>query len=252
MYIKWRLKAEGQGSSSKGQGKLASCILYLASVVSAVLAMKTKEIAFTLPVIVVLYEFMFLKGKVIKRVLYLIPFLITMLIIPLSFISMDRPIDELISDVGEATRVQSNISRLDYLFTEMRVVITYIRLLLVPLNQMLDYNYPIYHSLFDFKVFLSFLFLLSIFSIAVYFTCRSSTAHKGLRLTAFGIFWFFITLSVESSLIPIRDVIFEHRVYLPSIGIFFVISSVVFNVARKFNGKGQKAAVLLFAVVVLV
>ncbi|MBI4688897.1 MAG: hypothetical protein HY754_01285 [Nitrospirae bacterium] len=37
----------------------ASCIMYLASLFSAVLAMKTKEIAFTLPIIIGLYEFMF-------------------------------------------------------------------------------------------------------------------------------------------------------------------------------------------------
>jgi len=38
-------------------------------------------------------------------------------------------------------------------------------------------------------------------------------------LIAFGIFWFYLTLSVESGIIPIKDVIFEHRVYLPSAGI---------------------------------
>jgi Tfp pilus assembly protein PilF len=36
---------------------------------------------------------------------------------------------------------------------------------------------------------------------------------------AFGVYWFFITLAIESTIFPIRDVIFEHRLYLPSIGI---------------------------------
>ncbi|MBI4412055.1 MAG: tetratricopeptide repeat protein, partial [Deltaproteobacteria bacterium] len=44
------------------------------------------------------------------------------------------------------------------------------------------------------------------------------------RLVSFGILWFFITLSIESSVIPIRDVIFEHRLYLPSVGFFLVAS----------------------------
>ncbi|HTY09400.1 MAG TPA: tetratricopeptide repeat protein, partial [Candidatus Edwardsbacteria bacterium] len=35
---------------------------------------------------------------------------------------------------------------------------------------------------------------------------------------AFGIGWFFVTMAVESSVIPIRDVIFEHRLYLPMAG----------------------------------
>jgi tetratricopeptide (TPR) repeat protein len=72
-------------------------------------------------------------------------------------------------------------------------------------------------------VFLSFFCLLSMFIIAVYLLYKSRITHQALRLIAFGIFWFFITLSVESSIIPIRDVIVEHRLYLPSIG-FFIAS----------------------------
>jgi len=48
-----------------------------------------------------------------------------------------------------------------------------------------------------------------------------------LRLTSFGILWFFITLSVESSVIPIRDIIFEHRVYLPSVGFFMALTGAI-------------------------
>ena len=54
-----------------------------------------------------------------------------------------------------------------------------------------------------------------------------------LRLAAFGIFWFFITLSVESSVIPIVDVIFEHRVYLPSAGAFVALAAAVCAAAGK-------------------
>jgi tetratricopeptide (TPR) repeat protein len=61
-------------------------------------------------------------------------------------------------------------------------------------------------------------------------------------LIAFGILWFFITLSVESSVIPITDVIFEHRVYLPSAGAFISIAAACFLLAGRF-GKGRVAAV---------
>jgi tetratricopeptide (TPR) repeat protein len=36
---------------------------------------------------------------------------------------------------------------------------------------------------------------------------------------AFSIFWFFLTLAPTSSIVPILDVIFEHRLYLPMAGI---------------------------------
>ena len=78
MYI----KARGSDSS-----KRARYAFFAASIISAVLAMRTKEIAFTLPVMVFLYEFMFFRGDIKKRMLYLLALLLTMFIIPLSMMS---------------------------------------------------------------------------------------------------------------------------------------------------------------------
>ncbi|MBI4690126.1 MAG: hypothetical protein HY754_07655, partial [Nitrospirae bacterium] len=162
----------------------ASCIMYLASLFSAVLAMKTKEIAFTLPIIIVLYEFMFFnRSRVtshesrvtdhvsritchvswIKRILYLFPFLLTVLVIPLSFIGIDKPAGDMIGEIREASQETGAIPRWSYLFTQFRVIATYVRLLFFPINQNLDYDYPAYHSFFSPNVFLSFMLLLSIF-----------------------------------------------------------------------------------------
>lgn len=66
--------------------------------------------------------------------------------------------------------------------------------------------------------------LLLIMGTGVYLYCRSWGPDRPqtplYKLAAFGIFWFFLTLSVESSIVPIDDLIFEHRVYLPSVGFF--------------------------------
>jgi hypothetical protein len=204
-----------------------SAVLYALALISAVLAMKTKETAFTLPVMVALYEFLFFGGSPKKRFLYLLPLLLTMLIIPFTLLGADRPFGELIGGVGEATRLRAEVSRADYLFTQFRVIATYIRLMFIPVNQNLDYHYPVFHSLLNPQVFLSFVFLISIFGVGIYLAYSSRRRDAALRLTAFGIFWFFITLSVESSVIPIRDVIFEHRLYLPGAAFFpaFVVGT---------------------------
>ena len=60
--------------------------LYILSILSAALAMKTKKNAFTLPFIIVLYEFCFFEGGFKNRALRLIPMLLTLLIIPLNII----------------------------------------------------------------------------------------------------------------------------------------------------------------------
>ena len=172
----------------------------------------------------------------------------------ITLLSSDRPLGEMLSQLDKMTRVETTISRWDYLMTQMRVVTTYIRLIFLPINQNLDYDYPIYHSFFTPPVFLSFAFLLSIFGLGFFLlykahkTVRIPQKKDGLRrneknlkqsneamqsnrfvpyyrLMGFGIFWFFITLSVESSVIPIDDVIFEHRLYLPSVGIFIAITA---------------------------
>ncbi|RPI38378.1 MAG: tetratricopeptide repeat protein [Nitrospiraceae bacterium] len=262
MYIKWRLSSVGAGLP-----RPYSFIYYLLSLISAVLAMKTKEIAFTLPLVISLYEFMFFSGILKKRILYLVPLLLTMLIIPLSLMGSAKPLGEIIGDVSEATRVQTDISRWEYLFTQVRVIVTYIRLLFFPVNQNLDYDYPVYLSFFDPNVILSFLFLMSIFGIGVYLLYKSRQKAGGegqegknrgregvspvafhllpiacYRLISFGIFWFFITLSIESSVIPITDVIFEHRLYLPSIGFFIAVTGVFSMVRQRKKGKTEWAS----------
>ncbi|MBI4824287.1 MAG: hypothetical protein HY805_08690 [Nitrospirae bacterium] len=221
---------------------ITALLLYLGSLLSAILAMKTKENAFTLPVVIMLYEFFFFKGSLGKRILYLIPFLLTMLIIPFSLIGIDKPVGEIISGVEPATRGYGEISRQDYLFTQFRVITTYIRLLFLPINQNIGYDYPVYHSFFEVQVFLSFLFLLSIFGFAVYLYVRSKSSPIS-RLIAFGVFWFFITLSVESSIIPLPMWINEYRVYLPSVGALVAVTSSIFILVEKIKNRNIRAPV---------
>jgi len=236
MYIKWRLiksqpphpslPLEGGGTGRNLQTRrlkpaATHYILYAISFISAILAMKSKEIAFTLPLVIVLYEFFFF-GKTLnwKRFFYLFPILLTILIIPFSILNIKGYGESIVQGIDIHSRETVNISRTDYLITQIRVGMTYLRLLVFPVNQNFDYDYPVFHSVLNPEVFLSFLLLLLLFGIAVFLFYASRITHHALRLVAFGIFWFFITLSVESSIIPIRDVINEHRLYLPSIGFF--------------------------------
>ncbi len=238
LYIKARLSfetSEGRVSNHSPFTIHRSPYLFFAlSLISAILAMRTKEIAATLPLVVVLYEFSFFGASARKKLIFLIPLLLTVLIIPLGMLHTGKPLGELLSDVSEMARESRVISRGDYLLTQFSVIVTYIRLLLLPVNQNLDYDYPIYDSPFAPRVFFSFLLLLILFGLAIYLYYRSRdvrhakrspfTIHHS-RLIAFGILWFFITLSVESSIIPITDVIYEHRLYLPSVGAFIALTA---------------------------
>ncbi len=223
------LSFKGANRPGNRMNVIAQSILYVVSFLSAVLAMKTKEISFTLPVVIILYEFSFFGGAKQpslrdlhrRKILYFLPFLLTSLIIPLTLIRSATGWKNLFS-VFTAT---NEISRHDYLLTQFRVLVTYLRLLFFPLNQTADYDYTVYRSFFDAAVLFSVLLLASLCGLAVFLSLRSRSTFQTGRVIAFGIFWFFITLSVESSIIPIADVIYEHRLYLPSAGIFIAAAA---------------------------
>ncbi|MDO9287628.1 MAG: tetratricopeptide repeat protein, partial [Thermodesulfovibrionales bacterium] len=179
-------------------------------------------------------------------ILFLMPIILTLLIIPLSLIGIDKPIGDAIGELKEAAQETGEIPRWSYLFTQFRVIVTYIRLLFLPINQNVDYDYPLYHSFFNPAVFLSFLFLLLIFAFGIYLLYAKRYTLYASRFLAFGIFWFFITLSVESSIIPIRDVIFEHRVYLPSVGFVVALTAAVGFVTAR-HGKRTASGKKVFA-----
>ena len=216
LYARWRLALD------EGRRGLAA---YAAVVLAILAAMKTKEIALTLPVAIALYEAAFFEGSWRRRLAWLAPVLATVLIVPWSTFGLHKPLGEVLSEAVEV-RVQTTMSRLDYLATQVTVVARYLRLLFLPVGQNLDYDYPVYRSFLEPRVIASGLILIAVAAGAVLgwggrvarWTGRA--LDPGWRLASFGIAWFFVALSVESSVIPIVDVIFEHRVYLPSVGFF--------------------------------
>jgi tetratricopeptide (TPR) repeat protein len=214
-YLRWRLNPPDKNRRH---------LWYAAAFLATIMAMKTKEITFTLPFMLLLVEFVAFGPPGRKQWIGLIPFFLTLPVIPLS-----RPGAMGEGEVGLA-RQTMDISRMDYLFTEFRVIVTYLRVLVLPVNQNLDYNYPVSHSLFEPAVFLSFLFLAALGATAIFllFSSRCETDPR-LRLIGFGILWFFLTLAIESSIIPIRDVIFEHRLYLPSVGFWLAATTALFG-----------------------
>ncbi|MBI5233515.1 MAG: tetratricopeptide repeat protein [Deltaproteobacteria bacterium] len=249
------LYLKARGDCAGGGTRRRFLFFYAGSLLAALLAMKTKEISFTLPFVAALFEFTFYNRETgfRQRLNLLSPFFITLLVVLLSFVLLD------ITGAGQtAERMRAmqlkellTLSRSEYLFTEFSVISTYLRLLVLPVGQNLIYDYPVYSSFFEPRVVLSFVFLLSIFVLAVYLYIKGR-GYLGV-MGAIGIFWFFITLSIESSIIPIKDVIFEHRVYLPSIGWSIAAAALFFYLAGIIKkGLGLKPSFEAIALVAVV
>jgi len=211
---------------------------YAGSLVSAVLAMMTKEFTITLPIMLALYDMMFLTGNRGDRIKRLAPFVATMAIIPALLFLQQGTLHDLDSTMRTITAADSSgIPRSHYLLTQFRVVALYLRLLFVPIGQNVDHDIPVYTSFFEPTVLFSFLLLLALFSAALWLFVAShrKQSHPELRLAAFGILWFFITLSVESSIIPLGELVAEYRLYLPSIGISVSVVSLSLHAAKRFS-----------------
>ena len=113
------------------------------------------------------------------------------------------------------------------------------RLVFVPIHQNIDYDYPISKSIFEMPTLLSLLFLTGVF-----------IAAKGLfskyKLVSFSIFWFFLALLPESSIFPIKDVIFEHRLYLPLVGFCVFLVSGLYYLLGSTTTYAAMAIIIIF------
>lgn len=215
--------------------KLSSRLWGASCVLLALLAMKSKEIAFTLPLMIAAFEVILFRGKQLKSPLFLALGAGLLLIIPLQLIYTLSAGSSagLLHQVRAAATETQTISRIDYLLTQVPVVATYLRLLILPINQNLDYDYPVYHSLLNRHTLAALLLHVMLAITAAFLSIRSGRYLASdkpwtglfMRLAGLGTFWFYLALSVESSLVPIKDVIFEHRIYLPSLGYFMAASA---------------------------
>lgn len=198
----------------RGRGLL----FFSLSCLCAVAGMLTKQITMTLPMIILLTEFLFFERKTKKAWgVLLVPVILLLLVIPALYAFNAGGILSITHESG--SHQGDIITSQSYALTQPRVIMTYLKLLFVPVNQNLLYDFSISRSLFEWKTLLSGLTILFILLAGV-------RLYRINRLYTFGIGWFFITLMVESTVIPIRHVIFEHRLYLPSIG-FFLVSTVL-------------------------
>ncbi len=222
--------------------KRVALLYYVISVIMGLLGMFTKETVFTLPFTIILFEFSLISGGALfnlknkKILLYVGLTLLFTVILPAFYLSGIKQI------FGPKTPIGSQGATITfgfYLMTQFRVIVTYIRLLFLPIHQNLDYDFPVSRSFFEPHTFFSFLFLISIFVTAIWLFPRK-------RYMSLGIIWFSLTLSIES-IIPLSDLIYEHRLYLPMFGFCLFFTSMLYHFLLKKN-----SAILVIIIVSVV
>ncbi len=201
-------------------------INYFLSLLFCGCAVLTKEFTVSLPVILLLLEFVVLKDSPLttrKKLLRLLPFFSVILLLPaIVYLSRANPSYndsgqiEWLKTAGVVDGLAEGHGKLplEYLITQPRVFLTYLRLLFLPVRQRVEYDENAHYT---FSSFLEPSVLLPLLPIAGLFILALARIRKN-PVVSFGLLWFIIVLLPESSVIPILDVAVEHRLYLPLIG----------------------------------
>jgi tetratricopeptide (TPR) repeat protein len=180
-----------------------------AAVIGCALGMASKEVMVTAPVVVLLYDRVFLAGswkEVARRRRGLYAGLAgTWLLLP---ILMARAATR--TGIWKATWIAGyeNLSPGSYLLTQASVILHYLRLAFWPDRLCLDYRsvWPVAGSIAE-----AWPALLAVGGLLLL------TAWAWWRRPALGFVgvWFFLILAPTSSFVPLEDLVFEHRMYLP-------------------------------------
>ena len=239
--------------------------LYVGSWVAAFVAMSSKEIAATLPVMLVILEMTVVRKRLkLKEWLVLGTFFLIAIKIPIQVVFYGPPVAEGASFEEVAGRVAAVEERdlamtpWTYLLTQFNVVRTYIRLLVVPIGQSLDYDYSLTTGFWELPTPLSLAFLLAVLGLGLWAFRQGSARRvdkqnkRGQKnewvLVSLGILWFFVTLLPSSSIIPIRDVIYEHRLYLSVVGFVLLLIFLIHKFYDRYSQTVVTGAVLLLVI----
>jgi len=212
-------------STSAGRGLRA--LQWTGLLLAGLLALGSKETAAILPIIILLYELFFfvefdfgtLRGTPARLVGLLVSSsLIVLAPILILYADYRRFGVWLFERMGAIYQVRG-FTMWERVLTEFRVLVNYITLLVLPLpgRLNLEHDVAVSRGLFSpFTTLLSLLVLLGLVALGFYLARRRP-------LISFFIFWFFLQLAIESSVVPL-ELMFEHRLYLPSVSLAVILA----------------------------
>jgi len=131
------------------------------------------------------------------------------------------------------------VTAIEYARTQAGVILHYLWLCFYPIPLCLDYAWPIA----DWKASIpSLAAITAALAVAIFLSARRHWVGFASAL-------FFLVLAPTSSIIPIRDAAFEHRMYLPLAAVIVAVVGGVYLLAKKFGesprlGQGSTLAVV--------
>ena len=200
---------------------------YAGAVAACALGMGCKAVMVTAPLVVVFYDSVFLPGPVRnlwRRRGWFYLCLAGTWSIPVAT-GVARHV--LAPPAGATVSLgfgYGQVTPWQYLLTQAEVLVHYLRLSLWPDPLCLDYAWPVARHVGE--VALPAVGVVALLLVTVWALWRR------WWLGFVGV-WFFVILAPTSSFIPIKDVAFEHRMYLPLAGVVVVVVAIGMGVIRR-------------------
>jgi len=203
-------------------------MLYLLAALSFVIGAGSKETALVTPVLILLYEVYFFQNlsfAFLRR--HPAAIILAILLLSGLFILYVRP--EIWAKIGQGYQ-NYPFTMTERLLTEPRILFQYLGLLLLPLPSRLclEHDPQVSTSLLSpwttLPAILGWLILLA---ASIRFARR-----PGWRGISFALLWYLLNLSLESSFIPL-DLMYEHRLYLPSLALIVPLLAGPVALARR-------------------
>ena len=208
--------------SSRRATKKKAWLFYGIAIIFTVLAVRGKEIGAVLPAVFVAAEIFLLKAPFskIKRGICVGGTLAAVLFfVPLKIAKIAA------GDPATLTKLGDNmpgfaISRAQYFFSGQEAVWKYLRLVLLPYGQAIDHQTKWSMGLYSPSTLLAFTALIAALVLVIFLWRRSP-------LVSFGLVWFWLFLAPVTTFFPLDDLVAEHRVLLPMVGLIFVLYGIV-------------------------
>lgn len=209
------------------------------TVVCCAAGMATKEVMVTAPLVALLYDRSFLAGSLSQALRRRWGLYIALAATWLVLAGLIEP-QQLVHDRGSAGFAMQDITPLRYALTQPGVVFRYLQLSLWPVGLCFDYAWPPAQTFSQ----------IAIPAIAIV-ALLVATAWLLWRRSWIGFIGacFFLILAPTSSIMPIRDLAVEHRMYLSLAAVVVLVVFAARRVVACLPGGGRAAAVLLALVI---
>ncbi len=197
----------------------------IATLICFFLGLGSKLTIVTLPIMLIIYLFVINFNKIsILSVARQYKWLLVGVISAFTLFSIRKAFFTRSGLFGISGMAIEEYGRWGYFMTEVKAFYSYyLKLLLLPINFNIDPDFPFSPSLWQ-TICLLMLTLFGLFYLVKY--------SKKLPLLIFSILWMLVTLSPTSSIVPLKDLVAEHRIYLPSLGFFIAISLAIVESKR--------------------